>query len=158
MANIAKIQMLLQFKLDNVEKLIPDEASCCLMIKSNGVILNKSDKFHCENASLCVFISPADCRENAICYHVGSANNSLCMRANADDFKVECPCKTHPDEIKIRGKGQVIKTLKCVKECINVNFELLVWENRNGKTGFQMIIDDCENSSFFHDSGFIEAC
>ena len=156
--NLSKMQMLLQFKLENVEKLMPNENACCLMVKNKGVVLNKSDKFHCEDANLCVFVSPRDCNQNTVHYRVGDAHNSLCMTANANDFKIECPCATQPDKIKVWGKGQATKTLKCVKDFMNVNFELSVWDNKNGKNGFQMLIDDCENSNFSHNSGFIKIC
>ena len=161
--NLIKMQMLLQFKLEDVKKLIPttciSRSKCCIEGEGRGVVSNKSDEFHCQNVTLSVLVSSCDCMDNTIHYHVGNdRHNSLCMKVEANDIKIECPCAMQHNEIKIWGKGKLTKILECHNINMNVNFKLLI-SNIDGRIdGFKMIIQACENPVVVHDSGFVKVC
>ena len=200
--NLIKMQMLLQFKLENVKELMPTPIPCkpcrpckppppppccctpckcnkfwCLLIgKSWGEVSNKSDEFYCRKANLCAFVSSRDFKNNIITYDVGHDCASLYFTAYANNIKIECPCEcenecenenececeseTKPDETKVWGKGTLIRMVKYKKITANVNFELLIWDDKIGKTeknGFQMIIKSSEDQAVIHNSGFVES-
>jgi len=181
---LIKMQMLLQFKLENVSKLIPSTSTgtststttcsttsttstsssttkcpkrdCCLKSKSCGVVSNKSDEFHNRDVVLNSSILPGDLKENSIYYYVGHDNHFLSMEAYAD-VKIKCSNAAHPEEIKVWGSGRLIKGSVFSKTYMNVKFKLLVYSNNIWINEFKMIIESSENMAVIHDSGSVNA-
>ena len=131
------------------------------MGKVKGEVSNQSDEFYGKKIILDAFISSYNSKDNIIGYHVGDDCDSLCLTACSNNIKIECPCEIEPDMIKVWGNAELTRILNQKRTVINVNFELLIWDDKTGKTGkngFQMIIESCENQTLIHDSGFVESC
>lgn len=153
MINMIKMQMLLQFKLENVERMIPHEhppiKRCCNLIgegkgskcdercgKSIAILCareNKSILYSVENC--------CDCRLKFICHPKNS--------------HIKCPDHCDLHKIIIQGKGNFTDYFKD-NECIlnDAEFKLIVHDKNHCKPGFHMVIKSIDKE-FFHDSGFI---
>jgi len=178
--DLIKMQMLLQFKLESVKELLPipprpcpppcpSPPPCCpkpvkrkchdfwylLMGKCKGEASNQSDDFFGRKVVIEVFVSSYNYKENIINYYVGGNCTSLCFTAYANNIKIECPCETKPDKIKISGNARLTKMSAQKKTFMNVNFKLLVRDDNTGNSGFQMIIESPEDKTVIHDSGFV---
>jgi len=186
--NLIKMQMLLQFKLEDVKKLIqevkpkpcPPQKPCCppdnncppdcsqndecrnfwcmLIGKSKGTVSNPSDEFYCCKAALCAFVSSRSCKDNIITYQVDSNCGSLCLTACGSNIKFEYPCEINPDKVKLCGKASLTIISKCRKTVINVNFGLLVCLDDETGKTGFQMVIEDENQAVIHNSGFVESC
>ena len=175
--NLTKLQMLLDFKLQSVKKLMPEPKPCppvpppcpepckcrefrhCLIGKIKGEVSNKSDEFYCAKAVLDAFISPYNYKNNIIGYYAEKDCASLYLTACPNNIKIECPCesKIKPEKIKLWGKAKLTQTVKYKNFTnTNVSFELIIWDNKPDKNGFQIIIKSDGDKSIIHDSGFVK--
>ena len=169
--DLIKMQMLLQFKLENVKELMPPDKPCppccptdggcrksrCLLTgKDRGEVSNQPDEFYCGRAILDAFVSSDNYKDNVICYYVRGECDSLLLEAYANNIKIECPHNLKCGKVKICGGARLARISGCKKTVANANFELCVWNNKTGENGFQMIIKSCENHAIIHNSGFVE--
>lgn len=177
--NMSKMQMLLHWKLENVERLIPkcrpcppkppcppnppcpkppNKCCCGVTGKASGCIRCSCNEFWCAKVVLRahVFSCEKSCK-NSLSLHVSKSKDSLSMNACPNDICIECPSNCEPNTIVIKGKGKAERIYKCdEEEAGNVDFQLTVWDNPPCKEGFHIVITSCINSLKF-DSGFVSA-
>jgi hypothetical protein len=196
--NMIKLQMLLQFKLENVTELLPSttttsttttsttttttstctrtstthtttcstststtttkaKCKCGLKGKGKGYVSNQLDEFYCETAVLQAYIDAYICDINqCLCYSVQNNDELLCMTAYTDCITIKCPSKLHPYSVILCGKCRIEKKSECHSDIIgNGCFILKVWNRKEGKNGFHMIIVSEDKPKLNHNSGFI---
>lgn len=196
--NMIKLQMLLQFKLENVTEILPATTTtsttttsttttttstctrsstthtttcttststtttktiskCGLKGEGRGCVSNPLDEFYCKNAVLQAFISSYICDiHNTLCYSVKNNDELLCMTACTDCINIKCTTKLLPNRLILCGKCHVEKISKCHSDIFGVGcFVLKVWDRKEGKNGFHMIITSETEPKLNHDSGFV---
>lgn len=181
--NMIKLQMLLQFKLENIENILAKTSTtsttststttsttstcstttkricnCSLMGTGKGRITNCCDEFNNCMAVLCTLLS---CDENkrAIKYCVKNNIYALYLDAFGCNIKLHCPCHCS-DALVVNGTGDVRIYKQCNPLCSTVyfngqmDFRLTVCNKADGVLEFRMEVWSC-TPQIKHDSGFI---
>lgn len=157
--DITKLQMLLQFKLESVSKLIPKYecvnpcAICCCISekkisgKAEGKISDGFNEFYRKNALLVFEAYQCDSKKSVIRYQIGAENPDIILLGNVNEVKI---CD---DKLTLKGEGKCTRNTACkaeggVKYVLIINFCECVIHT------FDMIIIS-KNSILQHRSGII---
>lgn len=172
-----KLQMLLQFKLENVHELMPctttttttttTSTTCtrstttkccrgyCLMGTGKGCIENPCDPFCGFGASLHAFIPCGDRRNRAIRYTVGDECEGLYFYASEVEMESVSPCGTL-NGLFLHGIGQLRKFNRTCAEAVGqATYALTIRPADSGRVAFKMQLTSCATPQVNHDSGFI---
>lgn len=159
---LAKLQILLQFKLETVRKLIPRTTTacpptavsgCCLMGTGCGCVEDCHGPFYGQAASIHAFIPSEHSKNRAIRYTVGSGQEGLSLYASGCGVEVTCPACGEA-ELLLRGTGQVKWfSPKCADRTEKAAYTLAVRRDRQGRLSFRMQFFDPHSQ---YDSGFIK--
>jgi len=172
---LIKMQMLLQFKLENIIKVLPTttahtkasttptcstttkkECGCSIMGKGKGRVTNECDEFFCQIAEIQAFAFSRDSKSRFVRYSVKNDDESLCMTASSYNVKLECPSENNIDKIEIHGKGHVEKKSECHPPIVGtVNFVMKIYRHELGKIAIKMEIWSDHKPELCHDSGLI---
>lgn len=172
--NMIKLQMLLQFKLENVEHLLPPKPPCppeppsppappcppphrpcCVIGRACGPACCSCDGFSGAQAMLRVSIYQSSIRnENSLVYTIRSQDSSLTMNAYKHSLCVQPVGRGALGGIMITGNGKATKTNQCGEKITEfVKFSVTIC-NSKSKKGFQVVLYSCE-PVLNHDSGFV---
>ncbi len=166
--NMTKLQMLLQWKLENAERLLPHKQpcpppppppkhNCCGVVgKGVGCIRNEHDELSGGQAVLRAFVfSKEEKSGRSLKYTASKHNLTLYMNACPHNIHLECLDGCEPHKAIISGSGQATKVYKCGEELSgHVDYKITVWHNPPCKIGFHVILSSC-NNELNHDSGFV---
>lgn len=179
MKTLIKMQMLLQFKLENVIEILPctttmsttthtttsttstcstttkKECGCSIIGKGKGCVSNECDEFYCKMAEIQAFAFSCDSKNRFIRYIIKNDDSSLCMTATAYNVKIDCS-GGYADKIVIYGKGHMEKKPECHSPMVGtVNFVMKVWSKELDKVVLKMEITSDNKPELNHDSGVI---
>lgn len=174
--NLIKFQMLLQFKLEEVVKLVPKPCppspcppcpppppcppvknKCCCVLKGKGCgcVTNSCDSFFRRPAELYAFIFSDDDTGRTLRYSVEGEEESLRLDAAPRETCVRCCPADCGDRMVIAGKGRAVLRPRCGPEISgSADFTLTAAEVLPGTLEFRMEIRS-ECGPLNHDSGFI---
>lgn len=178
--NMIKLQMLLQFKLENVERLLPPKPPCppppkppcpcppeqqcplphkpccCISGRACGCICHSSGEFSGAEAMLRADIFSNATANNLLSYTVRNCDSSLLMNAYTHNLcLLPFGCE---------GLGGVVITGNGKAEKLGPNgqrvsgfadFHITIWDSWF-KEGFQVTLSSCE-PKLNHDSGFVRS-
>ncbi len=168
--NMIKMQMLLQSKLESVEKLIPKEhpcpphpkpcprppKPCCHFSGSGGgAIICGCEEYKRGKAKFYASVFEGE-KESLLTYNVTKNMKELCMVANNCGLHIYCLDEPFSKSVIICGKGKCTKRDECDEETFkNVDFRLTIWNDDCCKKGFEMLITSEGKCGLYHDSGFV---
>ena len=179
MKTLIKMQMLLQFKLENVIEILPctttmsttthtttsttstcstttrKECGCSIIGKGKGCVSNECDEFYCQMAEIQAFAFSCDSKNRFIRYTVKNKENFLCMTASSYNIKIDCSSGCL-DKIVIYGKGHMEKKSDCHAPMVGtVNFVMKVWRKERDEMALQREIMSGNKPELNHNSGLI---
>lgn len=162
MINMIKLQMLLQFKLEKVEKLLPPKTPCppphevcCVVGRACGCTCCSCDGLSCLEATLCVCIAGGGKRnDNFLCYTAKTQASLITMNAYKHSLCVRSFGQGELSGVTITGSGEAGIPHPCgQKRTESVDFCITIW-NSQFREGFQVVLHSCE-PLLNHDSGFV---
>ena len=173
MKTLIKLQMLLQFKLENVRELVPCctttstttttttsttstastttrcRGGCCLMGTGRGCVENCQDPFRGRGVCLHVFLPWEDSRDRTVRYTVGDEEEGLYLCAAGREVRTTCPDRTGAP-LLLRGKGCLVRTCGGRETEETAAYILSVQEEPEGRASIRMRL---RTAAFSHDSG-----
>lgn len=167
MQKLAKLQMLLQFKLEKARELIPCSklpaastglscqkggCKCFLIGKGDGSVANKCDKYHDRPAYLKAFVTAGDIAGRKVHYTVEGHDEKYEFYSSGCNVNINCRC----EKTVIYGIGRIDRKEKCGKEKrAPARFNLVACEAPCGGLEFKMEIKAGRDSPLNHDSGTV---
>ena len=174
MKPLIKLQMLLQFKLENVRELAPCctttsttttttttsttststtttkcRRGCCLMGTGRGCVENCRDPFRGRGVCLHVFLPWEDSRDRNVRYTVGSERDGLYFCASGREVRPTCPDRAG-EPLLLRGTGCLVRACGGRETEEPAAYSLSVREEPEGRVSIRMRL---RTSKFSHDSG-----
>ena len=167
---IAQLQMLLQFKLKNVQELLPCtsmpscfcrcgscvESGCSVMGEGKGCVCNRDDAFFHSPASVYVFLPWGDRKNNTIRYVVGDSCQGLHLYACAHNVTMRCS----PDSLRqvvVCGAGRLKRRgVQEEQETGTASFTLTIERGETGAMAFRMELSARGTLCLEHDSGWVK--
>lgn len=183
MKTLIKLQMLLQFKLENVRELMPSTTTttttststttsttrtcstaanpcghgCCLMGTVKGCMENSRVPFHGQPFSLHAFIPSEDSKGRAIRYTAGSERNGLCLYASGREVAVKCP-EGRKNRLLLRGTARLTRFCRENGDISEeAAYKLTVREEACGCLVFRLRFSTNSDPGFAYDSGPVKA-
>ena len=181
MKTLIKLQMLLQFKLENIRELVPCtttstttssttttsttctrstttkpcRSGCCLMGTARGCVEDRRDPFYSQPFSLHVFLPDERSRERSLRYAVGDEHQGLSFYASGRDVAVTCPGSGQA-ELLLQGTGRLKRFRREGGDLTgDAAYTLTVRKARQGRLAFRMRLSSHTEPRFEYDSGFI---
>ena len=166
MKTIIQLQMLLRFKLKNVQELLPCPAlpcllpkrgsTCCMRGTGKGCVQNREDTFYHCPASIYAFLPCGNSQNGTIRYIVGNNCDGLYLYACDRNVRVRCR-EGCSDQIVVYGEGRIRKcSARQPEQTGTVSFHLTVTDREGEVPTFRMVLTSTENLSFEHDSGWVK--
>ena len=180
--DLIKLQMLLEFKLDDIKDFFPcpapnpptspctgdvpecpapvcaavEKCCCSLTGTGKGYVPNCCDGFHQQLATLYAFLYSSDLRNRTVRYSAGDDESNLKLRAAGYSVKMRCPACCS-GELVIYGKGTAEKNSPGKPGCpVQADFVLTVGRKVPDNLEYRMEIKSDKNPEFNHDSGFVQ--
>lgn len=179
---IIKLQMLLQFKLENVRELMPCTKTtttttttttsttctrstttrpcrrgCCLMGTARGCMENSRVPFSGRPFSLHAFIPSGDSTDRAIRYTAGDEHDGLCLYASGREAAVRCP-EGRSNVLSVQGTGRLTRFRRGERDLSEAAaYQLAVREEACGRLVFRIQFSTGSQPGFSHDSGPVRA-
>ena len=176
---IIKLQMLLQWKLEDVQKLActttvttttatttttsttctrstttREPWGCCVIGTAQGRVTNAQDPLYRRQACVHLFVPCGSGKDNRIRYEAGTQRDGVSL--TAANFWVKTICPTCPeDDFRIWGTGRLKKYCKTQVVYDGPAAYTLLLRESDGQTEFSMQISACKNCDIAHDSGFV---
>lgn len=168
--NISKLQMLLQWKLENIKQIMPNQQchskecncdstkkGCCSVIGNcGGCILNECDDFFCKRAKINAFLRSNSGRdENYLNYSIENKYKVYYMEAYPQYISIKYIDDCEDEIVLVKGKGRATRVLKDCRRITNdIEFQLNICNYAAHKSEFRMVINSCD-ILLNHDSGLV---
>ncbi|MEG2000960.1 MAG: hypothetical protein RR053_06180 [Evtepia sp.] len=168
--NMIKLQMLLQFKLEKVQTMIPGSSTttcttttctsttyctncgCCITGQWKGCIENCCDTFCGDMAVLNVSFNESRPKNHSIRYSiVGNHPFHLVFYAASDQIRLDCG---NCNQITLYGKGQIRKE-GMAPLCDTARFKLSVCGIQSDQPSFELDLVAESNPNLNHTSGIV---
>ena len=184
MKTLIKLQMLLQFKLENVRELMPPctttttttststttsttctrstttkpcRRGCCLMGTARGCMENSRVPFYGQPLSLHAFIPSENSKDRAIRYTAGDERSGLCLYASGYEAAVKCP-ESRQNALAVQGTGRLTRFRRGERDISEAaDYKLTVREEACGRLLFRIQFSTESEPRFSYDSSPVKA-
>ncbi len=173
-----KLQMLLQFKLENVRELITTSTTTtstttttsssftcstttnnccggCIIVSGAGSVQNTCDALDGQPLRVHAFVPCGDPGKASVEYAAGENGQRINMYAKGNGLQTDCPCCCQQN-FAVYGTTQINKGQPCSPDITGqAEFKLTVRRSANGINEFRMEIMPTQEPRICHDSGFV---
>ena len=167
---IAQLQMLLQFKLKNVQELRPratpepcsclcapcEGPGCSMMGKGRGCVCNCDDPYYDLPVSVYTFLPCGDRKNGTLRYLIGDSDLGLHLYACDRNVTLHCPAEGSR-QIVVDGVGRLkVRDNQGGEQTGTASFTLTVEPGERGTLAFRMELSARGTLCLEHDSGWVK--